>query len=65
MSLAWGMAGFVLGGPLADSLIAVGNIVVEAYQVVIIVSGLFTLISALIFLVVLKKPEQSIVIAKK
>ena len=65
MSLAWGMAGFILGGPLADSLIAVGNIVVEAYQVVIIVSGLFTLISALIFLVVLKKPEQSIVIAKK
>lgn len=58
-ALGWGLAGFAIGGPTADLLITTGRPVVEAYVLVLYLSGFLTIVSAGIMFRLARSDESS------
>jgi MFS family permease len=51
LGIGWGMAGFFVGGPIADSLILLGTPTAEAYRIVLLVSGIVLMLGTLALIV--------------
>ncbi|MFW9853489.1 MAG: MFS transporter [Candidatus Thorarchaeota archaeon] len=51
LGIGWGMAGFFVGGPIADSLILFGTPTVLAYRTVLLISAIIMMFGALALLI--------------
>lgn len=59
LATGWGLAGFIVGGPVADLLIILGQSTVIAYRFAFLVSSLVIIIGTLVLVVYLKTLEQN------
>lgn len=60
LATGWGLAGFIVGGPVADLLIFIGQPTVIAYRIAFLVSSLVILIGTLALTVYLKNTRRDL-----
>ncbi|MHA2202254.1 MAG: MFS transporter [Candidatus Hodarchaeales archaeon] len=60
LATGWGLAGFILGGPVADLLIIIGQPTIVAYRIAFLVSSLVILIGTLALTVYLKTTRRDL-----